>query len=318
MTRQTILIIDDDLAQHEILDVHLSLAGFDILHATSSGEGFKILKDNSVALILLDINMPKMDGFQTTEFLRNNPQTKDTPVLFLTSLDRQYLKIKGLELGADDYVTKPYNGAELVARIKAILRRQSTSPEEFALSGDIKEIGMCDLLQNISQSLKTGKILFSDMNGELIISGENILYARQGICSNLDGLLRLMLLEYGRFSVSYDQFPVPENEQVIPVMKALLNGVNEIDQIKMAVEKTTGQQDPFLELVNNATGNASIDMLKAKFPCRLINLSTTMTGPLKNNIYNILKAIHTKKITVLPAGYSREKPAPSDNSTGEQ
>ena len=304
MTQKKILIIDDDLAQHEILDVHLSLAGFDILHATNSGEGFTILKTNSVALILLDINMPKMDGFQTIEFLRNNPQTRDTPVLFLTSLDRQYLKIKGLELGADDYVTKPYNGAELVARIKAILRRQSTSPEEFALSGDIKEIGMCSLLQNISQSLKTGKILFSDMNGELIISGENILYARQGICCNLDGLLRLMLLEYGRFSVTYGQFPVPENKQGIPVMKALLNSVNEIDQIKMAVKKTTGQTDPFLELMGDVTGHSAIDMLKAKFPCRLTHLATTMTEPLKKNIYNILKAVHAKKITVLPANYS--------------
>jgi DNA-binding response OmpR family regulator len=306
MTQQKVLIIDDDLAQHEILDVHLSLAGFDIIHATSSGEGFSALETNDIDLILLDINMPKMDGFQTIEHLRNNPQTRDIPVLFLTSLDRQYLKIKGLELGADDYVTKPFNGAELIARIKAILRRQGSSSQEFALSGDIQEIGMCDLLQNISQSLKTGKILFSEMNGEIIVSGEKILYARQGICSNLDGLLRLMLLEHGRFSVSYDEFPVPEGEQVIPVMKALLNGVNEIDQIKMAVEETTGQTDPFLELAQGMTGSSSIDMLKAKFPCRLINLATTMTGPLKKNIYNILKAVHTKKIKVLPAGYSQD------------
>ncbi|MBL4901848.1 response regulator [Desulfocapsa sp. AH-315-G09] len=307
MTQQKILIIDDDPAQHEILDVHLSLAGFDTLHATSSAEGFERVKDHTVALILLDINMPKMDGFQTIEILRSTPQTRDTPVLFLTSLDRQYLKVKGLELGADDYVTKPFNGAELIARIKAILRRQSTSSEKFALSGDIQEIGMCDLLQNISQSLKTGKILFSDMNGELIISGENILYARQGTCSNIDGLLRLMLLEYGRFSVTYGAFSVSENEQAIPVMKALLSGVNEIDQIKMAVKETTGQADPFLELTGNATGNASIDALKAKFPCRLIDLATTMSKPLKNNVYNILKAIHTKRLTVLPADYSSKR-----------
>ena len=307
MTQQKILIIDDDPAQHEILDVHLSLAGFDTLHATSSAEGFERVKDHTVALILLDINMPKMDGFQTIEILRSTPQTRDTPVLFLTSLDRQYLKVKGLELGADDYVTKPFNGAELIARIKAILRRQSTSSEKFALSGDIKEIGMCDLLQNISQSLKTGKILFSDMDGELIISGENIFYVRQGIYSNLDGLLRLMLLEYGRFSVTYGEFPAPENEQVIPVIKALLNGVNEIDQIKMAVEETTGQADPFLELAGNATGNTSIDILKAKFPCRLITLATTMSKPLMWNVYNILKTIQTKRLTVLPADYANEK-----------
>jgi len=305
MNKENILIIDDDQAQHEILGEHLSLAGYNTLHATDSGKGFTLLKNNIVALILLDINMPKMDGFQTIEVLRNNLQTKEIPVLFLTSLDRQYLKIKGLELGADDYVTKPYNGAELVARIKAIIRRKGNiSTQEFALSGDIKEIGMGDLLQNISQTQKTGKIEFADMNGEVIISGEDLVWAHQGNCGQMEALLRLMLLEHGRFAVSYDKFPIPETKQIITVMKALLYSVNEIDQIKMAVEETTGQPDPFLELKEGSTDDLNINKLKAKFPCRLINLATTMETPLKENIYNILKAIHTKKITILPADYS--------------
>lgn len=306
MNKENILIIDDDQAQHEILGEHLNLAGYNALHATDSGKGFTLLKKNNVALILLDINMPKMDGFQTIEVLRNNPQTKDIPVLFLTSLDRQYLKIKGLELGADDYVTKPYNGAELVARIKAIIRRKGNkiSTQEFALSGDIKEIGMGDLLQNISQTQKTGKIEFADMNGEVIISGDDLIWAHQGNCGQMEALLRLMLLEHGRFAVSYDNFPVPKTKKVITVMKALLYSVNEIDQIKMAVEQTTGQPDPFLEFKKGLTDDPNINQLKAKFPCRLINLATTMEKPLKKNIYNILKAIHTKKLTVLPADYS--------------
>ena len=306
MNKENILIIDDDQAQHEILGEHLELAGYNALHATSSEEGFALLKKNSIALILLDINMPKMDGFQTIEILRNNPQTRNIPVLFLTSLDRQYLKIKGLELGADDYVTKPYNGAELVARIKAIIRRKGTThTQEFALSGNIKEIGMGDLLQNISRAQKTGKIEFADMNGEVIISGEDIAWVQQGNSSQMEALLRLMLLEHGRFAVSYDNFPVPKTKQPITVMKALLYSVNEIDQIKMAVEETTGQADPFLEL-NGPTDNPLINKLKAKFPCRLINLAITMKRPLKDNIYNILKAIHAKQITVLPADYSVE------------
>ena len=305
MSKHNILIIDDDQAQHEILGEHLDLAGFNALHAASSGEGFTILMQNTVELILLDINMPKMDGFQTIEVLRSNPETRDIPVLFLTSLDRQYLKIKGLELGADDYVTKPYNGAELMARIKAILRRKGkTTTQEFALSGDITEIGMGNLLQNISQSLKTGKIEFSDMNGELIVSGEDILFARQGNCDQMEALLRLMLLEHGHFSVSYDPFPVPKEKKTIPIMKALLYSVNEIDQIKMAVEETTGQADPFLELGDNLTETPAINNFKSKFPCRFINLATALEGPLKKNIYNILKAIHSKSITVLPANYS--------------
>jgi DNA-binding response OmpR family regulator len=304
MNKDNILIIDDDQAQHEILGEHLELAGYNPLHATNSEDGFALLKKDSIALILLDINMPKMDGFQTIEILRNDPETRNIPVLFLTSLDRQYLKIKGLELGADDYVSKPYNGAELVARIKAIIRRKGTTQtQEFALSGNIKEIGMGDLLQNISQTQKTGKIEFPDMNGEVIISGEEILWAHQGNSSQMEALLRLMLLEHGRFAVSYDNFPVQKEKKAITVMKALLHSVNEIDQIRMAVEETTGQPDPFLE-INGSTDNAAINKLKAKFPCRLINFATTMEKPLKENIYNLLKAIHTKQLTVLPAEYS--------------
>jgi CheY-like chemotaxis protein len=301
MSKQNILIIDDDQAQHEILGEHLSLSGFSALHAQSSKEGFDILNEKDVALILLDINMPETDGFETIELLRNNSQTQDTPVLFLTSLDRQYLKIKGLELGADDYVTKPYNGAELMARIKAILRRKGqTSVQQSALSGDIKEIGLGDLLQNISGSLKTGTVTFADMDGKLILSGGNIISARQGDSRGMEALLRLMLLEQGHFTVSYQDIPDIKADQGTPIMKALLSGVNEVDQIKMAVEETTGQKDPFLEIADNKTSDdPSIDKLKSSFPCRLMSLAIAMEGSLKKNIHKVLKAIHTKKLVCL-------------------
>jgi len=297
MNKPNILIIDDDQAQHEILGEHLGLAGFSALHAGSSKEGFALLQKKDVALILLDINMPEMDGFQAIEILRDQPQTKNIPVLFLTSLDRQYLKIKGLELGADDYVTKPYNGAELMARIKAILRRNcTTSAQQSALSGDIKEIGLGDLLQNISGSLKTGKLSFADMDGELVLDGGNIVSAKQGTSRGMEAILRLMLLEHGHFTVCYREIQTPATGDTIPVMKALLNGVNEIDQIKMAVQETTGQKDPFLELFDASGGDPLIDKLQSKFPCRFMTLATTMEGPLKENVYRVLKAIHNKTI----------------------
>ncbi len=300
MNKNNILIIDDDQAQHEILGEHLELAGFSALHAGSSKEGFTLLKNNDVALILLDINMPEMDGFQTIELLRSHPQTRNIPVLFLTSLDRQYLKIKGLELGADDYVTKPYNGAELMARIKAILRRNvKNAAPQSALNGDIAEIGLGDLLQNISGSLKTGTVTFADMDGELVLAGGNIISARQGNSRGMEAMLRLMLLEHGHFTVSYYTVPDLKTEEIIPIMKALLIGVNEVDQIKMAVEETTHQANPFLELISGDSGEPSIDKLKSKFPCRLLSLATAMEGSLKENIYEILKAIHTNRILCL-------------------
>lgn len=184
MDAQEILIIDDDQAQHEILGEHLRLAGFSALHATSAEEGLTLLQNKGIALILLDVNMPGMDGFQTIERLRDQERTADIPVLFLTSLDRQYLKIKGLELGADDYVTKPYNSAELIARIKAILRRSKPKPvqdsDKSEISGDVTAIGLGDLLQNLGHSSRTATVNLPDMDGELAVSGGTICRARQG------------------------------------------------------------------------------------------------------------------------------------------
>jgi len=302
MSKQNILIIDDDQAQHEILGEHLELAGFSPLHAGSSKEGFAVLKKQDVALILLDINMPEIDGFQTIKVLRTHPRSIDIPVLFLTSLDRQYLKIKGLELGADDYVTKPYNGAELMARIKAILRRKGKHPavNKAALSGDIKEIGLGDLLQNIDGSQKNGIITFTEMDGELVLVDGEILSAKQRGSRGMEALLRLMLLEQGHFMVSYQDVPDTKTDQAIPVMKALLDGVYEVDQIRMAVEEVTQQKDPFLELTGDSSAqDPEIQRLKAKFPCRFIDLVTTMDGALQNNVETVLNAIRSNAVVCL-------------------
>ncbi len=297
MSKHTILIIDDDPAQHEILEVYLSAAGFVCHHAKNSKEGMAELKSNTVSLILLDINMPEINGFQTIELLRKTPDTAEIPVLFLTSLDRQYLKVKGLNLGADDYITKPFNGAELVARIKAILRRKkSHSSKNSALSGDIGQIGFSDLIQNISQSGKNGNIEFTDMDGELTVEGENIVSARQGNHRGLEALLRLILLDHGHFAVSYQKISTPKKTKGIPVIRLLMTHLNEIDQIKKAISETTGQKNPSLQLVGELSGDQIIDAQTSLFPCRFYSVAVAMKGKLTENVYKLLKAIHMKKI----------------------
>ncbi|MBU1232977.1 MAG: response regulator [Proteobacteria bacterium] len=297
MDKPEILIIDDDPAQHEILGEHLRLAGFSPLHAASSDEGIALLQNKEVSLILLDINMPKVDGFQTIKLLRHQPRTAEIPVLFLTSLDRQYLKIKGLELGADDYVTKPYNSAELIARIKAILRRSKhTVVQESELSGDVKAIGLVDLLQNLGQSSRTARIKLPAMDGEIIVSGEEVVLVRQGRHEGMEALLRLLLMERGRFEVFYQEIPGLATGQGIPIIKALLNVANQVDSIRMAVEKT-GQTDPFLEFVDKGgSGNSAIDALQASFPVRFFTLVAAMEEPIEKNVDKVLQAISDNRI----------------------
>ena len=300
MSQQNILIIDDDPAQQEILGEHLQLTGFHPLHAQSCDSAFDLLRTNQVSLILLDINMPQVDGFQTMERLRNNSDTKEIPVLFLTSLDRQYLKIKGLELGADDYVTKPYNSAELIARIKAILRR--SAPARFqpgVIQGDIQAIGLSELLQNLGQSGRACRIILPDMNGKIITAEGNILLIRQGAFSGLEALLRLLLFERGAFTVQYDNLPEPLPEPEITIFAALLATATQLDQIRMAAE-TTGQQNPILKLTPEGSGIPEIDCRKPHFPLPLFTLIAMMEGGIEDNMNKVLQAIIEDRIECLP------------------
>lgn len=300
MIQQNILIIDDDPAQQEILGEHLRLTGFHPLHALSCESAFELLRTNQVSLILLDINMPQVDGFQTMERLRNNKNTKDIPVLFLTSLDRQYLKIKGLELGADDYVTKPYNSAELIARIKAILRRSAPTPfQPGVIQGDIQAIGLSELLQNIGQSGRACRIILTEMNGEIITAEGNILLIRQGAFSGIEALLRLLLFEKGAFTVQYDKLPDPLPEPLSSVFAALLATAAQVDHIKMAAE-TTGHQNPLLMLTPDGSGFPEIDCWQAHFPLPLLTLIAMMEGGIEDNMNKALQAIIEDRIQCLP------------------
>ena len=123
MKRFCILIIDDDEAAHEVLGEYLELAGFRVLHARDGAEGIQTMEELGPDLALLDVNMPVMDGFKAMEVIGKDRKLRDIPVLFLTSLDRYNLKIKGLELGAEDYIVKPISIGKILARIRAALRR---------------------------------------------------------------------------------------------------------------------------------------------------------------------------------------------------
>ena len=121
-----ILLVDDDLELTELLAELLSLEGFNVAVVHNGKEALSLLETRSFDLMLLDIMMPMLNGTETLKQLR---KTSDIPVLMLSARDNDIDRVLGLELGADDYLPKPFNDRELVARIKAILRRtaQSTS-----------------------------------------------------------------------------------------------------------------------------------------------------------------------------------------------
>ena len=124
-----VLVVDDDASVREVLELYLTRAGFGV---RAAGDGPQCLAAMAAApadLILLDIMLPGMDGYDVYRAVR---ERSDVPVLFLTARDEDIDRILGLELGADDYITKPFNPREVVARVKAVLRRASPAARSRA------------------------------------------------------------------------------------------------------------------------------------------------------------------------------------------
>ena len=121
---ELLLVVDDEATVRELLAATLRFAGFRVTSAATAAEAIAAAGENPPDLVLLDVVLPDMDGFEVIRRLR---ETR-TPVVFLTARDRQADKVTGLSLGADDYVTKPFDLEELIARIRAVLRRTSGHP----------------------------------------------------------------------------------------------------------------------------------------------------------------------------------------------
>lgn len=143
MTSQTILIVDDDPQIRDVLGLALERAGFSTVTARDGAEGLRLARSETPALAVLDIGLPEMDGLELCKAIRRE---SDLPILFLTARDDEVDRILGLELGGDDYVTKPFSPRELVARVRAILKRTGGTPKVTADAAKTLQIGVLSLV----------------------------------------------------------------------------------------------------------------------------------------------------------------------------
>lgn len=118
-----ILIVDDELLYQRLVKVNLEQEGYEVTQASDGESALDIISDKSFDLVILDIMMPGIDGFETCERIR---QFSNIPIIMLTAKGEEEDRVKGLNYGADDYVVKPFSATELIARVKAVLRRAQT------------------------------------------------------------------------------------------------------------------------------------------------------------------------------------------------
>jgi len=137
--KKRILIVDDEPEMVELISLNLKLEGFEVIAASDGYQALEKVTREMPDLVLLDIMMPDMDGFETLKQIR---EIASVPVIFLSVKNEEYDRVRGLDLGADDYITKPFSPRELVSRIKAVLRRvepeTSGRKSEITVDADLK------------------------------------------------------------------------------------------------------------------------------------------------------------------------------------
>ena len=152
MEKEIVLVVDDEKEIRDLVEIYLVNEGYKVLKASNGLEALKILNDNEVDLVILDVMMPKMDGIEVCMRIR---KSKNMPIIMLSAKSQDLDKILGLTTGADDYVVKPFNPLELVARVKSQLRRYKQLNIPKKISQEIIEVD--DLvINNKNHQVKVG------------------------------------------------------------------------------------------------------------------------------------------------------------------
>ena len=183
MIKNNVLVVDDDKEIVDAIDIYLRNEGINVIKAYDGIEALEALMENDVHLILMDIMMPKMDGLRTTMKIR---QEKNIPIILISAKSEDTDKILGLNMGADDYITKPFNPLELIARVKSQLRRYTVLGN---YSGQNKE--------ETKSIISSGGLSLNQDTKDVLVDGEGI-----KLTATEFGILELLLKNQGRvFSI---------------------------------------------------------------------------------------------------------------------
>ncbi len=222
MATPTILVVDDSRAILATMKEALSGAGYDVLTADDGDRAIALILGRKPDLIISDIQMPNLDGFFLCRLLKARPETSDIPFMFLTALDGVPKRLQGLEMGADDYIPKPFDRDEVVLRVRNLLARagKGAAPQaaKGPVAGSVTDTPLADLLQMVSLDGKSARISLirgggtedvADENqarrfsetGEIVVAGDRVLSASAGRQIGLKAAFRLFTWRHARFSL---------------------------------------------------------------------------------------------------------------------
>ncbi|MEZ4374625.1 MAG: response regulator [Polyangiaceae bacterium] len=239
MAKKQLLLVDADPRSVRVLEVSLKKAGYSVTTAGDGADAFAKINFSTPDLILTDTRLPGLDGYELVRRLKEQPDLSGIPVLFLTSQKSVEDKIRGLELGVEDYLTKPIFVRELITRVNMLLARRTqeriaTSQPLSArtrLSGSLEDMGVVDLLQTFEVSRKSGVAVIHDgaRDAYVYFREGKVVDAELGKLRGEEAVYRALIWTEGSFEV---EFRPVQNEDIVPTSTQglLMEGMRRVDE----------------------------------------------------------------------------------------
>ena len=236
MAKRQLLLVEDNPQHLRVMEVSLRKAGFAVTTATNGAQARSKLSGPPPALIVSDTAMPGQDGFELCRWVRENPNLQDIPFIFVTDDASAESRVHGLELGADDYLTRPIYSRELTTRVEMALERRERQrlkqgPEQRRFYGDLQQMSVTDLLQAMEMGKKYGAMLIEGdgVRAKLVFSGGRVVDAVTGELRGDEAVYRVLSWDRGSFEIHFG--PQPGETTVTQSTEALLmEGMRRLDQ----------------------------------------------------------------------------------------
>lgn len=242
MPKRRIFIVDDEDHVLELLRFGLEMSGYEVISARNGREALTKIEQTKPDLVISDIMMPDIDGYELCKAIRNNSNTALMPFIFLSAKGHIPDKIKGMTLGADEYITKPFDVQELLARVKVVMRRieeinQMAEEKSAIISGKLSQVEIVDVIQICQLGQKTGmlRLMRGEMSGYIFFATGNIIDARFLNHTGEAAVYRLMNWTSGDFQFDPDE-PLVKQTIFKPTSKLLMEGLRRVEQWRQAKE----------------------------------------------------------------------------------
>ncbi|MEK6717072.1 MAG: response regulator [candidate division NC10 bacterium] len=247
-----VLLAEDEALMAQMTVDMLAELPVEVSVARNGREALEQAQATRPDLILLDAMMPELNGFEVAAALKANPTTQDIPIIFLTARVRVEDKIRGLELGADDYLVKPVRREELLARVKNVLRRagahRATPPPETSLMrGRLETMSLPNIIQVLEVERRTGilRLTSGTRRGEILVTQGRVAYAMEGPRKGEAAVYRLLAWDEGEFALEPASGTGPAEAQVMKANQSLLmEGVRRLDEIPALRQALGPSEEP--------------------------------------------------------------------------